>query len=114
MRLPLNNAFYNADPGCAAFTEKVDFNANLDFLDLCARSGTTTLASIKPNLLTDEQMKKINAVFLIADKNCDTLKIKDFEKTSCPEKFVTDDGKEIRYNWNKVYDGTRIVLSWDN
>ncbi len=114
MRLPLNNAFYKADPDCAAFTEKVDFDANLDFLDLCARTGMTTLASVKPDLLTDEQIEKINKVFLLADKNDGELKIKNFKKTSCPDTFISSDGKEIRYKWNKPHDGSRIVLSWDN
>jgi len=48
MRLPLNDAFYRADPDCAAFTEQVDAGLNLDYLEMCALTGMTTLASVTP------------------------------------------------------------------
>ncbi len=113
MRLPLNNIFYNDDPDCAPFTARVPFQANLDFLELCALTGMTTLASIKPGLLTEEQMKKVNAVFRMADENKGDFGIANFDKNSCPEKFVSADGKtEKRFNWNEVYDGSRMALTW--
>ena len=113
MRLPLNNVFYNADPDCAPFTTRVPFQANLDFLELCALTSMTTLASIKPGLLTEEQMKQVNAVFRMADENKGDFGIANFDKNSCPEKFVSADGKtEKRFNWNEVYDGSRMALTW--
>ncbi len=113
MRLPLNNALYYADPDCAPFTNRVKFEANLDFLEMCAITGMTTLASIKPGILTEEQMKKVNAVYRMADENKGDFGIANFDKNSCPEKFVSADGKtEKRYNWNDVYDGSRIALTW--
>lgn len=114
MRMPLNGAFYNGDPDCAAFTEQVDFTANLNFLALCAKSGMTTLASIKPDGLSNEEAEKINAVFRIADAEGNALSIVDYEKTAFPERFKSNDGTIIEYDWNEIYDGSRIVLSWDN
>lgn len=113
MRMPLNGAFYNGDPDCAAFTSQVDFSANLSFLELCARSKMTTLASVKPNSLTDDQAEKINSVFKIADQAKGELTVKNYDKTAFPELFVTDSGNEIKYDWNGVYDGSRVVLDWD-
>lgn len=113
MRLPLNNRFFNADPDCAPFTERVKFDANLDYLELCANTGMATLASVKPGLLSEAEMQRINEVFRIADGGGGDYIIKDYEKNSCPESFVSADGKrEIRYDWNKVYDGSRTVLDW--
>lgn len=115
MRLPLNNVFYNADPDCAPFTHKVKFEANLDFLEMCALTGMTTLASIKPGLLSEEEMEKVNAVFKIADQNEERYGIVDYDKNACPEKFVSADGKtEKRYDWNKVYNGSRVIVNWYN
>lgn len=115
MRLPLNNAFYNADPDCAPFTERVKFEANLDFLEMCALTGMTTLASIKPGLLSKEEMEKVNAVFKIADANEERYGIVDYDKNACPEKFVSADGKtEKRYDWNRVYNGSRVIVNWYN
>ena len=113
MRLPLNNRFYNADPDCAPFTEQVNFDVSLDYLELCANTGMTTLASVKPGMLSKDEIQKINKVFRIADSGGGNYVIKDYEKNSCPENFISADGKkEIRYDWNRVYDGSRIVLDW--
>ena len=113
MRLPLNNVFYNADPDCAPFTERVKFEANLDFLEMCALTGMTTLASIRPGVLSEEEMKEVNRVFLIADADKERYGLLDFDKNAFPERFVSADGKEIRrFNWNKIYNGSRVVLTW--
>ena len=113
MRLPLNDAFYNVDPDCAAFTEQVDPELNLDFLEMCALTGMTTLASVTPHILTDAQMKRINEIYKIADKNESRLGIANFDKNANPEIFVSDDGSIRReYDWEKAYDGARVVLNW--
>ena len=113
MRLPLNNAFYNADPDCAAFTNMVRADVNLDFLEMCALTGMTTLASVTPGILKPDEMKRINAIFKIADEGKGNFGIKDYEKNADPERFISADGKtEKFFNWNKVYNGSRVVLSW--
>lgn len=113
MRLPLNNAFYNADPDCAAFTEKVGADVNLDFLEMCALTGMTTLASVTPNILTSEEMKRINEIFRLADSGKGDYGIVNYDKNANPETFVSKDGKtKKRFDWNRVYNGSRVVLGW--
>lgn len=113
MRLPLNNAFYNADPDCAAFTDRVRADINLDFLEMCALTGMTTLASVTPGILKPDEMRRINEIFKTADKGKGDYGIKDYEKNANPEVFVSSDGKTVKkYDWNKVYNGSRVVLSW--
>ncbi len=113
MRLPLNNAFYMTDPDCASFTDMVPFQANLEFLEMCALTRQTVLASIRPGILTEEQMLQVNKVFRLADENVHRYGIKNFDKTSCPEQFISADGKtEKRFHWSDSYDGSRMALTW--
>lgn len=113
MRLPLNGALYNVDPDCAAFTEKVDAEINLDFLEVCALTGMTTLASVTPHILTEAQMLRINEIFRIADKQTENYGIVDYDNNESPERFVSKDGtKQRHFQWNGVYNGSRIVLAW--
>ncbi len=112
MRLPLNKAFYIADPDCASFTQMVDADLNLDFLEMCAITGTTTLASVVPDILTDEQLQRINDIFKIIDENKRDYGIKNFDKTSCPDTFIDSDGTQKSFDWYKGYDGVRVKFDW--
>ena len=115
MRLPLNDTFYRADPDCAAFTARVDPELNLDYLELCAVTGMTTLASVTPGILTDEQMKRINEIYLRADRDEDRYGIANYDKTATPNVFVNADGTDKKeYDWESAYDGARVVIDWYN
>lgn len=113
MRLPSNNIFYNVDPDCAAVTDQVPVDINLDFLEMCAYTGMTTLASVTPGCLNDAQMQRINEIYKIADANAHDLGIANYDKVAEPEIFVSEDGKiEKRFDWTKPYHGSRVVLKW--
>jgi alpha-galactosidase len=115
MRLPLNDSFYRADPDCAAFTERVDADVNLDFLEMCAITGVTTLASVTPDILTRDQMKRINEIYRIADNDEYRYEIGDFETNANPEVFVDPKtGKTREFDWERIYHGSRHVLDWFN
>ncbi|MBR2459747.1 MAG: alpha-galactosidase [Clostridia bacterium] len=113
MRLPQNDAFYRVDPDCAAFTAQVDPQLNLDYLEMCAVTGMTTLASVTPGILTEREMERINGIFLLADKDEMRLGIKNYDRTASPEIFTDSDGSTVReYNWESAYDGSRSVYTW--
>ena len=113
MRLPLHLNLYMADPDCAAFTEQVDADLNLDFLEMCALTGMTTLASVTPGILSKQAMERIRQIYAIADRNEDRYGILNFEKNALPEQFVSSDGKTVRsYDWSQAYDGARSLISW--
>lgn len=112
LRLPQNKNFYLADPDCAAFTDMVDAELNLDFLEMCAITGMTALASVTPGILTDGEMKRINAIFKLADQNTGDYGIKNYEKNNCPDSFINPEGKEINYDWYRCYDGVRVKFDW--
>ena len=112
MRLPLNNAFFNVDPDCAAFTDMVSADINLDFLEMCALTGMTTLASVTPNILKKDEMQRINEIYKMADSGKYEYGIVNFTKTANPEIFISKDKKSIReFDWSKAYNGARIALS---
>ena len=111
MRLPKNDNFFRNDPDCAAFTPKVPAEINLDFLEMCALTGVTTLASVTPGILTKAQMARIQRIYAIADRDETRYGIVNFEKTSLPEIFE-EKGIRREFNWSSVYDGSRSQLNW--
>lgn len=113
MRLSQNNHFYNADPDCAAFTEKVKNDINFDYLEMCAMTGMTTLASVTPNLLNEEEKARLNKIFRMADEDKMRYELKDFAYNANPEIFVSPDGKDEKvYDWTRCYNGARAALQW--
>ena len=111
MRLPQNDSFFRVDPDCAAFTAKVPAEINLDFLEMCALTGVTTLASVTPGILTGEQLCRIQKIYQLADRDATRYGIVNFEKTSLPEIFE-EKGLCREFNWTSVYDGSRSQLNW--
>ncbi len=113
MRLPLNDAFYKVDPDCAAFTDKVDASLNLDYLEMCAITGMTALASVTPGILTDGELERINSIYRTADADEKRFGIVGYDRVAAPEIFASPDGGEVReFDWERAYDGSRVVLSW--
>lgn len=113
MRLPLNDAFYRVDPDCAAFTDKVDASLGLDYLEMCAITGMTALASVTPGILTEGEMERINAIYRMADADTERYGIAYYDRVADPEVFVSADGSRIReFDWERAYDGARVAVSW--
>lgn len=113
MRLPQNETFFNVDPDCAAFTKKVDEELNLDYLELCACTGMTTIASVEPDILSKKGFKRINEIFRLADQNTMRLHIDGFENSAEPYRFVSADGKQTKeFDWWKKHKGSRVALTW--
>ncbi len=109
MRLPQNDTFYKIDPDCAAFTKNVPVEANLDFMKMCAVTGTVTMASVEPGMAPLGFIEKIQEIYHIADRDTLRCGIEHFEKTSCPEIFVDGDNR-FEFEWTSVYDGSRCQL----
>ncbi len=112
LRLPTNNIFYCVDPDVATFTEKTPIDVNLDFLEACAITGMATFGAVTPDILNEEQLKRINKIFKIADQGGKGYKIVNYDKNANPEEFASDNGDYVRYNWDAPYDGSRNVADW--
>lgn len=113
MRTPQNNAFFKTDPDCAAFTEKVSKDLNLEFLEMAAITGSATFASVTPGILNPSEEKRLQQIFAIADsiKYEDYATITDWTRTAVPSQFEFM-GKSYNYNWYKDYKGARNFVSW--
>lgn len=112
MRLPMNGTFFRTDPDCAAFTDRVDAELNLQFLSLCALTDSTTLASITPGSLSEKELKRINAIYRLADSKKVPYEIARYERCAIPEVFTDADGNEHLFDWMQAYDGSRSSLNW--
>ena len=72
-----------------------------------------TLASVTPDSLTPAEFKRINEIYLLADKDECRYEIEDYHKNANPEIFVSPDGKHrVEYDWESAYDGARSQLNW--
>ncbi len=107
IRLPQNGTFFSFDPDCAAFTRQVPFKENLDFLELAAITGSTTLASVVPGILKGDDMARIRKIYKIAsDGGLGAVPV-DWLSHNTPCRYKTASGEEYYYDWYKYYDGIR-------
>ena len=112
IRLPQNNTFFSFDPDCAAFTENVPFKENLDFLELAAITGSTTLASAVPGILKGEDLKRIRKIFKIASEGGLGAVPTDWLGHNITSKYVSENGENFNYDWYSYYDGIRSFYTW--
>ncbi len=112
VRLPQNNTFFSVDPDCAAFTDMVDADLNLDFMEMCAATGVVTLASVTPGILTKEQMSRIRGIYKTASQGGLGATPVDWLAHNVASKYRTPDGTELNYDWYRKYDGTRSYHLW--
>ncbi len=114
VRLPQNNAFMMVDIDCAPFTEKVSHSLGLDFLEMAAITGTVTLASVIPNSLSPDSMKRIKEIFKIASLGGLNAVPTKWVGQNVMSRFKTPDGREFNYDWYREYDGVRSFYTWEN
>lgn len=112
MRMPQNGTFFSVDPDCAAFTEMVDANLNLDFLEACAISGCVTLASVTPGILTPSQMSRIRNIYATASRGGLGAFPADWLGHNVISTYQTPDGRKFNFDWYRVYDGVRSYYTW--
>ena len=112
VRLPQHNTFFAVDPDCAAFTENVSHDLNLDFLEMAAVTGVVTLASVIPGTLSPDAMKRIQSIFRTASQGGEGAIPEKYTGQSILSFFVTPEGKKYTYDWYRGYDGVRTHYTW--
>lgn len=112
VRLPQHNTFFAVDPDCAAFTESVSHELNLDFLEMAAVTGVVTLASVIPNTLTPDEMTRIRSIFRTASLGGEGAVPEKYVGQSILSFFKAPDGKQYTYDWYRGYDGVRTHYTW--
>ena len=96
----------------------------VEFWDVYGRHGLpvrTTVSEMGPDLLArllglnDTQSGVLRIIFRIADEGKQRYGIADYSTNACPETFVSEDGaRSVSYDWTRAYDGSRVVISWDD
>lgn len=97
-RLAQNGTFFTTDADCAAFTEKVPIDKNMQFADLIARCNSALFVSAAPGVLTTAQIDQLMEIFRIASSSPAEAEFLDWMDQRTPERFMWN-GKELRYDW---------------
>lgn len=113
-RLAQNGTFFLLDPDCAAFTDMVAHDINLDFLEVAAITGAVTVASVTPGSLTGEEMARIRRIFRTASEGGLGAYPRRFVAENAPAHFLTPDGRTFDYDWYSYYDGRRNGWTWQS
>ena len=113
VRLPQNNTFFSHDPDCAAFTDMVSHERNLDFLEAAAITGATTLASVTPHTLSPESMARIRGIYKTASEGGLGAIPTDWVGHHEPATFETPDGRTFSFDWYGDYHGVRQFYTWN-
>ena len=104
VRLPQHGNFYTLDADMAGITEDVPWELNRQWLDVLARSGTTTIISAGTPAKGPEQRAAIREAFEIAASGGKAAKPVDWMETSTPEHWRTGakdrSESDKRYRWS--------------
>ena len=114
MRLPQNRRFFMTDIDCAAFTEQVNPEQNLKFMELTAITGCPLFASVTPGILTsgqEEEVRRLLALAAAHPDEDDAVPL-DWAYAYTPHEYLYR-GKKLRYDgWYSEYDGSRQILTF--
>ncbi len=113
VRQPQDKAFFHVDPDCAAFTDMVDHDINLDFLEMAAVTGVVTLASVTPGALTPDEMKRIRGIYKIASEGGRNAIPDRWVNRNVPSHFIAEDGEKFAYDWYRCFGGNRLYYTWN-
>lgn len=97
-RLMQHDTFFAADADCVGITGKIAWEQNRQWADVIARSGTALFLSVKPGVLTDQQMQELSRILAMASEGRHHAVPLDWTENTCPD--LWQDGDEvIRYHW---------------
>jgi alpha-galactosidase len=98
-RLCQNKAFFMTDADCAAFTDRVPTDLNLQFSDLLSMSDSAFFISAAPGILTDEDEARLQQMFDRIACGSGGLEPLDWMESKVPQQYVGD-GKRLCYHWD--------------
>ena len=97
-RLCQHNAFYAVDADCVGITKNIDWQQNVQWLELVANSGTPLFFSLSPDSYTDEIFEALRSAMVINAKQADVCEPVSWLETKTPEKWkINGEMKEFRW-----------------
>ncbi len=97
-RLPQHGTFFHIDADCVGVMGPVPWEKNKQWADLLAQSGTPLFISVKPGILSPEQIEELRQIMLVASEQKRHIVPADWQETDCPEVW-TEDGNTVAYDW---------------
>ena len=97
-RAAQHGAFYWADADCVGVTDAIPWAKNRQWLDLLARSGTTTFVSLASDALDAEKRRDVKAALALAARPQPLGQPLDWQQTTWPSTWRLM-GEVHRYDW---------------
>ena len=94
-----NKAFFMTDADCAAFTDRVPVDLNLQFSELISMSDSAFFISAAPGILSESDEARLMDMFRRITRPGSDLEPLDWMERMVPEQFFGD-GQVRRYNWD--------------
>ena len=95
-----NKAFFMTDADCAAFTERVPTELNLQFSELLSMSDSAFFISAAPGILSEQDEQRLMQMFRRITYGGSDLEPLDWLENMVPEQFMGD-GQLHQYDWNE-------------
>jgi len=95
-----NKAFFMTDADCAAFTDRVPVDLNLQFSELISMSDSAFFISAAPGILSDEDEARLMDMFRRITRPGSDLEPLDWQERMVPEQFFGD-GQIRQYSWDE-------------
>ncbi|MBQ8718347.1 MAG: hypothetical protein IJY66_03695 [Clostridia bacterium] len=95
-----NKAFFMTDADCAAFTERVPTELNLQFSELLSMSDSAFFISAAPGILSEQDEQRLMQMFRRITFGGSDLEPLDWLENMVPEQFMGD-GQLHQYDWNE-------------
>ena len=97
-RLCQHNVFYTIDADCVGITKKIDWEQNVQWLDLLANSGTPLFFSLSPDSYTDEIFEALHSALVVNAQQADICEPMDWLETKTPKKWKVN-GEIKEFHW---------------
>lgn len=97
-RLPQHRIFFDVDADCVGIAGNIPWKLNRQWADVIAESGTSLFISVKPGILSEEEIEELRKIMLKAStQTCHKIPV-DWMDTDCPEIWA-DETEQVEYNW---------------
>lgn len=97
-RLPQHRTFFDIDADCVGIAGSIPWKLNRQWADVLAESGTSLFISVKPGILTNEEMEQLQEILQKAStQTCGKIPV-DWMETDCP-RIWADEKEQVEYNW---------------
>jgi alpha-galactosidase len=99
-RVCQNKAFFMTDADCAAFTDRVPTELNLQFSHLISMSDSALFISAAPGILTPQDEARLQQMFRRIACGSGSFEPVDWLERKVPEQFIGD-GQAYHYRWDE-------------